>query len=156
MQQPGHLLGDVRTKFNARNAALKTLGEEMSGMADELSQVLEDDDPRWRAFGLNIPADKQVPEAVTGLIVEPSDPEALSVNWEESVRAVRYQVEILVVGTDVAFHRVATVDDPSAELTDLDPGATVKVRVIAVNAGGSSAPSPEVSATVPMLLAKAA
>ena len=36
----------VRTKLNARNTALKTLGEEMRGMAEEWSQVLEEDDPR--------------------------------------------------------------------------------------------------------------
>ena len=135
---------------------MAALVEQMRGMAKELSQVLADDDPRWRAFGLNIPADTHVPEAVTGLTLSAGGAGELFAGWEESVRAVRYQVEIFVVGSDVALHHVATVYDPNAELTDLTPGASVRVRVIAVNAGGSSAPSEEVTAVVPALLAKAA
>jgi len=39
-------------------------------------------------------------------------------------------------------------------LSDLTPGASAKLRVVAVNDGGSGVPSDEVQATVP--LAKAA
>jgi hypothetical protein len=56
-----------------------------------------------------------------------------------------------VVGTDTDFRRLLTVQDTSAQLADLPVGATVKLRVRAVNAAGESAPSDVVTITVPAM-----
>lgn len=144
-------LMEVRTKREERSARMQAVLKLMTDLLAELSTVLAADDPRWRGFGFNIPADPSVPEAVENLAVFAETPGALSLDWDASARAERYHVELLVVGTEVEFHRVVTVYGTSAELTDLTPGATVKVRVIAANAGGESVPSEEVQVQVPAL-----
>jgi hypothetical protein len=118
----------------------------------ELSGLLSPDDPRWKAFGLNIPDDPAAPAKVLNVVVTPLGAGGMGVDWDPSVRADRYHVELLV-GAETEFQRVATVFDPSADLSGLTPGAAVKVRVVAANAGGESTPSAVVEATVPMAAA---
>ena len=65
-------------------------------------------------------------------------------------RAERYLIEMFVVGQDTEFRRLKTVLDDDA-LLPLPAGAVVKVRVVAANAAGESAPSAEVEMTVPAL-----
>lgn len=92
-----------------------------------------------------------MPEKVENLEVFPGVPVGWTLEWDAAVRGERYHVELLVVGVDTEFHRVATVYDTNATLTDLTPGTTVKVRVVAANAGGEGAPSEEVQVQVPAL-----
>jgi hypothetical protein len=144
-------LMEVRSTRELRNVKMQAVLKLMTDLLAELSTVLAADDPRWRGFGFNIPADPSVPEAVQNLEVFAETPGALSLDWDASARAERYHVELLVVGTETEFRRVATVYDTDTELTGLTPGATVKVRVIAANAGGESVPSEEVEVQVPAL-----
>ena len=97
-----------------------------------------------------------MPAPVERVAVEPVTPDRVAVNWDASARAERYQVEILVVGTEVEFHRVATVYDTATQLTGLPPGARVQVRVIAANQAGTSVPSAVVEAAVAGLQTQAA
>ncbi len=96
-----------------------------------------------------------MPEAVTRLEVQARGPGELSLIWDATARAERYHVELLLPGPESAFHRVVTVYDTNARLADLPPGAAVQVRVLAVNAGGESAPGITVEATVPALASAA-
>ena len=142
---------NVRAGRNARTAAMKALLKLMNDLLHELAVVLAPDDVRWRGFGFNIPAAPSVPEAVAGLEVKAVSPGTLSLAWERSARAERYHVELLLPGPESAFHRVLTVYDTDARLKELPPGAAVQVRVLAVNAGGESAPGEVVPLTVPAL-----
>ena len=54
-------------------------------------------------------------------------------------------------GKDVEFRRVATVLEPDADLEGLTPGGRYKVRVVAANSAGESAPSSIVDVTAPSL-----
>ncbi len=146
----GNATTEARTKMEARTAAMAAVHKLMRDLVRELKSVIALDDPRWKQFGFNIPADPSVPEAVQNLVVSPGLVGGLSLEWPESTRAERYLVEIMV-GAETEFHRVAKVYDANADLTGLTPGAAVKVRVIAANDGGESAPSAVVQATVPAL-----
>ena len=125
----------------ARDASAKRLTKRMRGLVDELTQLLDDDDPRWYAFGFNPPAAAETPDQVEGLVVTPGTDGDAFADWDDTPRALRYHVEIQIVGVDLDFRRVATVTDSDATITGLPPGATVRVRVLAVNDAGSSPPS---------------
>lgn len=140
---------DTRKK-KARAAAREVLLRRLRGLVNELDQLLPADDSRWTAFGFNAPGESQAPEAVEELEVEGGGAGQLFVDWGDSTRADRYRVEILVVGQNQDFRRATTVQDSSADLEDLPPGARVKLRIVAGNDAGESVPSQVVEATVPL------
>ncbi len=146
---------DQRARREARDAAEIFLTKLMRKVTSELDATIEPDDVRWLDFIDSMPADTQVPEAVSNLEVEAAGPGRLDAEWSPSVRAERYHVEVIEAGRDVEFRRVTTALVPNAELDSLTPGARVKLRVVAVNRAGDSAPSEVVDITVPAL-AKAA
>lgn len=141
---------DQRVKRDDRTAAETTLRNTMTALTNELRAILPPDDPRWLDFVNEVPADPQRPEVVTGLVARGGSPGEVDLEWESSARAERYQVEILVEGTDTAFRHAATVHDEFATMTDLAPGARVRLRVVAANDAGESVPSAEVEAQVPL------
>jgi len=154
-------LSDARSGFNqgvtligqtkvARDVAAKKLTKRLRGLVDELTQLLEDDDPIWFAFGFNPPAAPQTPDQVEGLVVTPGPDGNAFADWEDTPRALRYHVEIQIVGVDAGFRRVATVTESDATITSLPAGSTVRVRVLAVNDAGDGPPSDVVEAAMPV------
>ena len=141
---------EQRVKRLARDTTEAQLYRAMRKLEFELKAILELDDPRWLDFVDEIPGETSRPEAVEEVEVEGDGPGRLAIDWAPSVRAERYLVEIMA-GEETELRRVATVHDPSADLADLTPGATVKVRVFAANGAGESAPSAVVESTVPSL-----
>jgi hypothetical protein len=133
---------------NLRDADKEALAEEVSGMITELRGLLAADDPRWEAFGLNIPANPRAPEPVTVLSLVPGLPGRLELTWEAATRASYYRLFIQVVGVDADFRYLARDKDLDHSIKDQTPGSTVKVYVIAANEGGEAAPSPTVTAVV--------
>jgi hypothetical protein len=140
---------DQRDKREKREEADAKLLTKMRCLIKELEAILSADDPRWLDFVKEIPADESRPEPVEELVVEPGGPGELEGEFEPGSRSDRFQIEILVVGQDEVFRRVKTVRDPNFTLSDLPPGAQVKVRIIAANDTGESAPSAVVIAQVP-------
>jgi hypothetical protein len=63
-------LADTGEKKEARDKAEEMLVKAMRGLIKELSHLLGDDDPRWRRFGLKRPADPELAEVVSGVVVE--------------------------------------------------------------------------------------
>ena len=144
---------DTKAKRQELDAAMTALQEVVRGLITELSLKLSPVDPRWRAFGLNIPGYPAVPPQVLNLAVSGLGVGRFGLQWDPAPRAERYQIEMRVLPEETEFTRVLTVSDTSAVLSDLAPGASVMLRVVAVNEGGASVPSDEVQATVPMALA---
>jgi len=139
----------ARALKDAEQAALQTLRATLRGWIKELSLCLPPLDPRWRTFGLNIPGQQAAPEQVENLIVTPQSAGTLLLAWEAAPRAGRYQVEMLVLPEETEFTRVTTVGATNVVLSDLVPGASVRLRVAAVNEGGPGVPSDAVPAQVP-------
>jgi hypothetical protein len=139
----------VAAAKTARDVAVDKLRTRMRGLITELEQLLDDDDARWYAFGLNRPSDPEAPGIPDGLVLTPGMPGTVLVDCADARRADRYRVFKQVVGVDPDFVGVLSVTESDATLTGLPSGATVKVRMTAVNDAGESQPSTEAQIVVP-------
>lgn len=129
-------------KKTTRDSAVIALRKRMSGLVDELGQLIPADDPRWYGFGLNPPAAPDTPDAPDTPVLTSSDPGTLVADWGDVPRATRYRVWRQIVGTDTEFVSSSTVLDSDTSLSGLPSGATVRVRVSAANDAGESQPGP--------------
>ncbi len=136
------------TAFTNRTNAETALRKRVRGLIEELEKLISDDDPRWEDFGLNIPANPSAPEPVTSLTLTPASANRIEVNWPYAVRALRYIVEIFIVGVDTEWRTAANAKDLTVILKGFTAGQTVKVRIVAANDGGHAAPSPEAQVVV--------
>ncbi|MBL9130987.1 MAG: hypothetical protein JNG86_07300 [Verrucomicrobiaceae bacterium] len=127
---------------NLRDADFRALYDEVSGMTAELRGLLADDDPRWEAFGLNIPAHPNPPEAVTVLTLKSVGTGRELLDWEPAVRATYYRLFLMIHGVDAEPRFVKRDADLDHTFTDLAPGTTISAYVIAANPGGEAAPTP--------------
>lgn len=132
-----------------RDPAVAKLKKRLRDLIEELGQLIEDDDPRWLAFGLRMPGAVETPDQVEGLVVTPGSGGTAFADWGDAALAPRYHVEIQVVGVDADFRRVKTVTESEATLTDLPAGRTVRIRIVAVNDAGEAPPSDVVEVAVP-------
>jgi hypothetical protein len=136
------------TAFNARRTAVDALRKRVRGLINELDTLIEDDDPRWEAFGLNIPANPSAPEPVASVTAAPLGNGRIEVSWPYSTRAIRFRVETMITGVDTEWQNKGSYKDLEAILKNFTAGQTVKVRIIAGNDGGDAAPSPEAQVVV--------
>lgn len=147
-------LSDARSAVNAglvdsgqkkalRDTAETGLRTRMRGTIDELVQLLDDLDPRWYAFGLIPPGLSDQPDQPADLVLTAGPPGTVLADCADAARAVAYRFYKQVVGVDPDFILAVTVSESNATLTGLPSGATVKVRVIAVNADGDESPPSE-------------
>jgi hypothetical protein len=134
--------------FTARTAATDTLRKRVRGLIDELTLLLAPDDAKWEDFGLSIPANPAAPEQVASVSASALGNGRLEVSYAYATRAVRFRIEVFIVGVDTDWHPGKTVKDLEAILPGFTAGQVVKVRVIAANDGGDASPSPEAQATV--------
>ncbi len=132
-----------------RNATLASLRQRLIGLVDELDQLIEGDDPRWYAFGLNRPDDPSTPAVPAELVLTPGGPGIVLVDWADARRAERYKVEKLLVGVDADWNEAASVIDSDTTLAGLPSAKTLKVRVVAANKAGDSSPSEPAEIIVP-------
>ncbi len=140
---------DAVTKKVLRDAAVKALRKRMRGLIGELEGLLEDDDARWYAFGLNPPGAPETPEIPDGFVLAAGGTGELEADWSDAPRADRYRVWKQVVGVDANPIAVGSPTDSDFTLTGLPSGATVKVQITAVNDAGESQPSATQQLVVP-------
>lgn len=132
-----------------RDVAFAALRQRLTGLREELGQLLDDDDSRWYAFGFNRPADPETPGVPDGLVITNgvAGSGTLIVDWNDSRRSTGYKVFALATGaTDpVEF---GLFEDSQTVIT-LPPGTVAQITVAAHNDHGYSAPSAPVNATAP-------
>lgn len=136
------------TAFDARTAATDALRKRVRGLINELETLIAVDDPRWEAFGLNMPANPSAPEPVLSLTAAALGSGRVEASWTYAVRATRYRVESFITGVDTEWQSKANAKDLEAILKNYTAGQVVKLRVVACNDGGEAAPSPEAQVTV--------
>jgi hypothetical protein len=139
---------ELTTAGNTRADAVDGLRKRVRGLITELEDVLSADDPRWEAFGLNIPANPSTPEPVESLTAAALGGGRIELAWPYAVRAVRYKVESFIVGVDTEWQSKANAKDLGIIVKGYTADQVVKVRVISSNDGGDANPSPEVQVTV--------
>jgi hypothetical protein len=88
---------------NLRDADKDALSDEVSGTISELRGLLAADDPRWEAFGLNIPANPNPPEPVSSLTLTSVGRAARSCPGAAATRATYYRLFIKIEGVDTDF-----------------------------------------------------
>ena len=136
-------------KKNLRDAAEKTLRTRMSGLIAELGQLLDDNDPRWLAFGLNLPGATNLPDQADSLVLTAGGAGVVLSDWSDASRATRYRVFKQVLTVDAAMVHVTNVTDSDYTFTGLPGGKTVRVQIIAANDAGEAQPSVVAEIVVP-------
>ncbi len=136
------------TALNNQSEAMDGLRRRVRGLIKELEDLIADDDARWEAFGLNIPANPSAPESVASVAAAALGNGRIEVSWPYATRAIRFRVETFIEAVDTEWQNKGSFKDLEAILKGFTAGQTVKVRIVAGNDGGDAAPSPEGSVVV--------
>ncbi|MDB6027817.1 MAG: hypothetical protein JWM68_4040 [Verrucomicrobiales bacterium] len=126
---------------DTRDGAMDALAGTVRGLVDELGLKLGPLDPRWKAFGLNMPGADETPDTVEGLKAMLIGPTAAALKWAAAPRAEYYRVWIRVVGVDAEYRAVGSPADIDFTIENLPTNATIDIIVTAVNNGGEGARS---------------
>ena len=140
---------DLGKKKAARDAADDALTTRLSSGIRELGDLLPANDPRWHAFGLNLPSDPDQPDAVEGLALTATGPGAAFATWHPARRAEHYRVLLMIVGVDADYRQVAERDECDAALADLPARALVRVKIVAMNEAADGPDSAVVEIPMP-------
>jgi hypothetical protein len=139
---------ELTITFATKASAVDALRKRVRGLINELETLIAADDPRWEAFGLNIPANPSAPEAVASVTAAALSNSRIEVSYPYATRAIRYRIEAFIVGVDTEWQNKASAKDLEVILKNFATGQVVKIRVIAGNDGGDANPSPEAQVTV--------
>lgn len=141
----------VMTVAQARTvweAARKSLERRMRGLIEELSQLINDDDPRWYAFGLTPPAVETTPDGPEGLTLTESPNAMIFADWADVPNADHYRVYVAIgAGNENFVAEPTTFSDSDATLGPYQEGQTIRVKVTAVS-GGLEGPASSVAELV--------
>jgi len=133
-----------------RDPALEQLKKRLRDLIGELEQLLDDNDPRWLAFGFRPPGSIETPDTAEGLVVTPGTGGTALADWGDAALAARYYVDLQIVGVDADFRRVETVTQSVVTLIGLPASSTIRVRIISVNDAGEAPPSEVVEFVTPV------
>ena len=125
----------------ARTASLLRLRQRLTGLRDELDQLLDDTDMRWYEFGFSRPVDSKMPNPVTGLVATPGLSGQVLVQHAASARAIDYRVSWKVQNSSGDPTAVGLFADLAVTLSGLPSGATIVVSVTARNEAGETQPA---------------
>ncbi len=133
-----------------RDTALTNLKKRMRGLITELGTILSDTDPRYLAFGLNIPGQPVAPDVPAAPALTGGGAGIVMADWPRARRAERYRIFIQIVGVDADFRFFDKVTESEITFSHLTGGQTLKVRLTAANSAGESLPGPERQIVVPV------
>ena len=132
---------------NVRDAKVTAMRKRLSGLCKELSQRLEDLDPRWRWFGFNLPGAPTVPEVPQQVAVFALPLARLQITCDPSAGATSYRFYTQRPILDPVPLPAGTSEEPLFVTEPLVAGQEYLVYVSAVNEGAESLLSEPVSAT---------
>jgi hypothetical protein len=130
----------LKTASDALDATQAALVKAMQGLIKILSATLSPSDPRWQAFGLNIPATQSTPAAPTGLRATVMGSEIL-LECDAMPLATRYRFRRKITGVDDKYKLVASSTTPMAMLEGVGGGLTMEFIAQAVNGDSQSVAS---------------
>lgn len=121
----------------------------LSDLQSELKQLIADDDPRWLAFGFDMPGHNGSPTVPQHLVVTPGVIGALYVHCGDARRADSYRFTLLDAADPKKVIAEVLVHEPEAMFEHLVSGTNLNVIASAHNATGESQPCAAVAAVVP-------
>ena len=140
---------DAGTAKAALETGLGACRNRLIGLRTELNQLLDDTDPRWLAFGFELPGAVRGPETPQNLVVTPgtTGSRSLFFDWDNARRADSYRVTL----TDATGTKLVDeiVWESEYMATGLPVGAAITAAVTGHNATGESQPTAAITATVP-------
>lgn len=139
----------LSTKGDADTTAYDALVAVLWSLIKILQATLEDNDPRWLAFGLNMPATNTTPGKPVNVTVTTDDTGAVVAGCEAVPLATRYRWRMRTVGAPTYLLTARSVA-PLAMLPDVVPGQAVEIIVQAVNGNLQGVASEPVVFTLPM------
>jgi len=139
---------NLTTAEGATKTAIRTLRKRVRGLIEELGTLLADDDPRYEAFGLNVPANPAVPEGIEELTLTALGNGRVHVQWSYATRMTGARVMRKLPGPDEVFASAGTSAGLEKVLTAQPVGALLEIRVVPYNDGGDGSASPVKSITV--------
>ena len=143
---------DSGTAYTRYQNGLKAGRARLSGLRDELDQLISDEDDRWYAFGFDKPSDPSTPEVPANLTVVAgaSGSKTLIADWDDARRANSYRLRA-VTKTDgkEAANVIAQDSQFSLTLDKVAAGTVVVLTVTARNAAGESPAGTAVEIAVP-------
>ncbi len=139
-----------------RDAAVEVLGRRLRGLCNELLQRIGRSDPRWRQFGLNIPATQSMPAVPVDVVVNTELPGQLIITCAPSRYATYYRffTQRLIVDPEPVF--AGRAESPLFIVTGLAAGSQYEVFVVASNESADSRFSEPVAGVVTAARALAA
>ena len=147
---------DVATAAVALNEigdAWQKADDKLVGVMRELIKNLEGklkrSDPRWLAFGLNMPATSSTPGKPLNLTALSDETGAIVVQCDAVPLAARYRWRMLIVGVQTEYQLAASTTEPLASISDVKAGQTVQIIVQAVNGNSQGVASEPVDFTLP-------
>lgn len=147
-------LDDAET---VRKPATVTLLADMRGVIKNLEAALSKSDPRWLAFGLQIPAMNTTPRKPTGMAAQ-LDPATGGVflSCDTQPFGYRFRWRGRVAGSGLPFELMARSTQPLGLTKPVAPGTALEFVVQAVNGSAQSVPSDSIFFTVPPVGVRAA
>ena len=142
---------DAGTAKSNLDAGIKEARRRLTGLREELHQLITEEDERWYAFGFDRPGDPETPEVPENLTAVPgaAGSHAVFIDWDDARRAASYRVTL----TDPATRQVVAtkiVEESEAHFENLPASTALQVEVTARNEdGGESQPTEAVAITVP-------
>jgi hypothetical protein len=131
---------NIATK--ARDESFNRLRDRIVGLRNELEQLMEPDDMRWRTFGFARPIDRRIPKTVTGLTLRAGgQPGEIIVEWPAAIGAENYRVLRQVQTVDNEPIELGLFSDRMVIINGLPSGKTVIVSVTARNPAGETLPT---------------
>ncbi len=134
---------------DAWTTAYETLVGVMRELIKNLEGKLARNDPRWLAFGLNMPATSSTPGKPVNLAAHSDDTGAVVVQCDAVPLAARYRWRMLVVGVQTEYQLAASSTEPLASIGDVKAGQTVQIIVQAVNGNSQGVASEPILFTLP-------
>ena len=139
----------IKTDQDARDAAYETFVGSMRSLVRFLDGTLQADDPRWLAFGLEMPSMNTTPGKPLNVRVMVDEAGDLIVECDPPALAMRFRWRMLLVGVETDYRLVARSVDPMAKITGAMPGTTVQIIVQAVNGNSQGVASDPIIFSVP-------
>lgn len=133
-------------RVQVRDAAVGALRKRLSDLNKELSMRLGPLDPRWLAFGFNLPGAPERPPVPEEVVVTPQAGARLQVRCAPVPRATRYRYYVQRPVLDAAPVPVGGSAEPLFVTPVLEPGTEYLVYVSAANEGAEGELSAPVAA----------
>ena len=142
----------LSTGKTARDAAVKALVTKMRALIKILGATLAEDDVRWEAFGLNMPAADTTPGQPQNVSAVLDETGAIVLGCDAVPYGARYRWRMQLVGAESGYVLVKSSTGTSAVVKKVLPGQTAQFIVQAASADGSQGvASAPVTITVPEL-----